>query len=126
MLKAMVQVGCAMWLFGAALVGVCAEPGDGEAIGRARCTGCHNLEKLKRLASRTAEDQRAAKLERFLPSHNLPKADERVAVIAWLMALTTPAPAPTQTPPAAPDPGTLPAGAAPPPEPVTGSGTDTR
>lgn len=124
MLKAMVQVGCAMWLFGAALVGVCAEPGDGEAIGRARCTGCHNLEKLKRLASRTAEDQRAAKLERFLPSHNLPKADERVAVIAWLMGLTKPAP--VEAPAAAPAAGTLPEGAAPPSEPATGSGTDTR
>lgn len=123
MWKTMVQIGCAAWLAGAALAG--AEPGDGEAIGKARCTGCHNLDKLKRIASRTPEDQRAAKLERFLPSHNLPKADERAAVIAWLMALTKPAPAPAE-PAAAPDAGTMPEATAPPSEPATGSGTETR
>ena len=125
MLKGLLQLSAGAVLAVAGLASA-DDPIDGEAIARARCTGCHNLEKLDRLASRIAEAQRAAKLERFLPSHNLPKADERAAVIAWLLALAKPASLPAKTPPAAPDPGTMPEGAAPPSEPGTGGGADTR
>lgn len=98
---------------------------DGEAIVRARCTGCHNLDKLKRLASRTAEDQRAAKLETFLSFHNAPKADERAAVIAWLLVFTKPAESPAASPaPPAPVDGATPGGATPAPDPGMGGGTD--
>jgi mono/diheme cytochrome c family protein len=61
----------------------------GESIVKGRCMGCHNIDKLKQYASRTPEQQRAAKWEKFLPSHNLPNADERRAAIAYLMSLTT-------------------------------------
>lgn len=63
---------------------------DGAAIVKARCTSCHNLDRLKQLAARTPEESRAAKWEKFLPSHNLPKADERAAVIAWLLEAAKP------------------------------------
>lgn len=69
-------------------VAAAADTAEGEAIVKARCTSCHNLEKLKVYASRSPEDKRVAKWEKFLPSHNLPKAEERAAVIAWLVEFT--------------------------------------
>lgn len=77
-----------LWLACASWIASAADTAQGEAIVKARCTGCHNLEKLKVYASRSREDKRVAKWEKFLPSHNLPKADERAAVIAWLAEFT--------------------------------------
>lgn len=80
--------GLGLWLAGASCIAAAADAAEGEAIVKARCTSCHNLEKLKVYASRSPEDKRVAKWEKFLPSHNLPKADERAAVIAWLVDFT--------------------------------------
>ena len=90
MSRMLLRLGFAAWLCGVAMVAAAADTAQGEAIVKARCTGCHNLDKLKQYASRTPEDKRAAKWEKFLPSHNLPKADERAAVIAWLLEATKP------------------------------------
>ncbi|MBX9631159.1 MAG: hypothetical protein K2X67_11620 [Burkholderiales bacterium] len=77
-----------LWLGSMSWVAAAADTAEGEAIVKARCTSCHNLEKLKVYASRSPEDKRVAKWEKFLPSHNLPKAEERAAVIAWLVEFT--------------------------------------
>jgi cytochrome c5 len=81
-------VGLGLWLACTSWAVAAADTAQGEAIVKARCTSCHNLEKLKSYASRSPEDKRVAKWEKFLPSHNLPKADERAAVIAWLIEFT--------------------------------------
>lgn len=90
MSRTLFQFGLAALLGSMWIAGVAAEAAKGEAIVRARCTGCHNLDRLTQLASRTPRDQRAARWERFLPGHNVPKADERADVIAWLLEVTTP------------------------------------
>jgi mono/diheme cytochrome c family protein len=64
------------------------EAATGERIVKGRCISCHNLDKLKQYASRTPEQQRAPRWEKFLPTHNVPDAVERRAVIAYLTALT--------------------------------------
>jgi cytochrome c2 len=90
MSRMLLQIGFAVWLGGTTIVAVAADAANGEAIARARCVGCHSLDRLKQLASRTPPDQRATKWEKFLPSHNLPKADERADVIAWLLEVAKP------------------------------------
>jgi cytochrome c2 len=80
--------GMILWLASASWIASAADTAQGEAIVKARCTSCHSLEKLKAYASRSPEDKRVAKWEKFLPSHNLPKADERADVIAWLVEFT--------------------------------------
>jgi cytochrome c553 len=90
MSRTLLQLGFAAWLGSMAMAAVAADATKGEAIAKARCIGCHNLDKLKQYAARTPPEQRAAKWEKFLPSHNLPKADERADVIAWLLEATTP------------------------------------
>jgi cytochrome c2 len=80
--------GLGLALAGTSCIASAADAAQGEAIVKARCTSCHNLEKLKTYATRSPEDKRVAKWEKFLPSHNLPKADERAAVIAWLVEFT--------------------------------------
>lgn len=90
MSRMLIQLGFAAWLGSMAVAALAADAAKGEAIVKARCTGCHNLDKLKQYASRTPPEQRAAKWEKFLPSHNLPKADERADVIAWLLEATKP------------------------------------
>lgn len=86
--RAFAATGLAAWLVGTVLVASAGDTAQGEAIVKARCLGCHNLERLTAYASRSPEDKRVAKWEKFLPSHNLPKADERAAVIAWLVEVT--------------------------------------
>lgn len=72
-------------VLGAAAVPVSAdELAEGTKIVKQRCLACHNQEKLIAYASRTPAGERVAKWERFLPSHYLPRAEERAAVIAWL------------------------------------------
>jgi cytochrome c2 len=86
--QAIAAFGLGLCLASVSWVAAAADAAAGEAIVKARCTSCHNLEKLKVYASRSPEDKRVAKWEQFLPSHNLPKADERAAVIAWLVEFT--------------------------------------
>lgn len=60
------------------------EPAEGGKIVKQRCLACHNQEKLLFFAARAPAAERAARWERFLPGHYLPKTDERAAVTAWL------------------------------------------
>lgn len=61
---------------------------EGEAIVKGRCLMCHNHDRLVRLAIRTPAEEREARWTRFLPSHNMPRAEERPLVIAYLLAVT--------------------------------------
>lgn len=60
------------------------ESADGARIVKQRCVACHDQKKLLSFAARHPSDERAARWERFLPGHYLPKAEERAAVINWL------------------------------------------
>lgn len=63
-------------------------PPDAEAIVRSRCLTCHNVDRLKQLASRTPEGEREARWTRFLRTHNLPAEADRAAVVPYLLELT--------------------------------------
>lgn len=62
---------------------------DGEAIAKQRCLSCHNRDKLNQLASRTPENERATKWQKFLSSHYLPNEKDRTKVVAWLVQTTS-------------------------------------
>lgn len=64
------------------------EAARGEALMKARCFGCHSQERLVKLAAKTPEEARAARWEKFLPSHNVAGAEDRKAIIAHLLAFT--------------------------------------
>jgi mono/diheme cytochrome c family protein len=73
-----------LFLLAAAVPASADDLAEGTKIVKQRCLACHNQEKLIVYASRTPAGERVAKWERFLPSHYLPKAEERTAATAWL------------------------------------------
>lgn len=60
----------------------------GGALVKAKCVACHAHDRLLKLASRAPEADRAARLDKFLPSHNAPSPDDRKAIIAYLLDAT--------------------------------------
>ncbi len=60
----------------------------GEALVKAKCVACHNHDRLVKLAARTPEPDRAARLEKFLPGHNAPSGDDRKAIVAYLLEVS--------------------------------------
>jgi mono/diheme cytochrome c family protein len=62
-------------------------PADGEALFEAACAECHR--NAARVAGRVTgtEDERRERLEVFLEDHYAPDADERQAIIDYLVGL---------------------------------------
>lgn len=85
-LQAVLSVVCSLALGGAASADD--DPGvdSAEAV-RGRCFSCHDETRLRRLAARAPEADRAARLARFLPTHFQDDPSRREAVIAWLLSV---------------------------------------
>lgn len=64
-----------------------AEPA-GETIVKKRCVVCHDMARLQKIAARTPEADRAARWEKFLPTHNVGDAAQRKVVIEYLLTAT--------------------------------------
>lgn len=80
----------AVVVFAAAMPVVAADGAatEGEAIVGKRCVVCHDLARLKKIAARTPETDRAARWEKFLPTHNVGDAAQRKVVIEYLLSAT--------------------------------------
>ena len=59
---------------------------DGEALFKAKCTGCHSAKKALAGVRKKPDAERAAHLDKFLSSHFAPNADERAAIAAYLVS----------------------------------------
>lgn len=75
-------------MLGCSAVSADEEVTRGETLVKAKCVACHNQDRLVKLAARTPEPERAARLEKFLPGHNAPSGEDRKAIVAYLLAVT--------------------------------------
>jgi mono/diheme cytochrome c family protein len=73
--------------FGVSVIGAYAQDAaNGEALFKQKCTTCHTAKKVLTGVRKTAASERAAHLEKFLPTHFAPDPAQRKAIADYLVA----------------------------------------
>jgi cytochrome c2 len=87
MMHGLTLAGAATLALGAVAVARAGDASDGEALFKQKCTSCHPGSKPIAKVRKTAEADRAAYLEKFLPTHFSPDPAQRKAIIDHLLGV---------------------------------------
>jgi mono/diheme cytochrome c family protein len=63
-----------------------AEPLDGQALFKQKCTACHTADKVLSGVRKIEPPQRDARLQKFLAAHNAPDPGQRAAIVSYLLS----------------------------------------